>query len=240
MIYYYSVEIDLYYLQSRYYDASIGRFVTLDDVALLRLASSVGDANLYSYCKNNPANSADCCGNVPVELIARIIIGLVIGILVQLLCDWILYLCNKFLSKKAVSMSVHPADYVSSMLTWALVCVVPSKKIITLITIAIPIVVKHVWRLFSGDFDIKTLLYDLAVGAIAFAISCCIDRYTARKCGQIVKRFAGDKNAVSKFTKSTANFKAKMNVLGIKVNLAIAITAPLLQLIFCALVMCFS
>ena len=230
--YYYDEEIELYYLQSRYYDASVGRFLNADDSEILhRVALSV-DTNLFLYCANNPVNSTDASGNLAAQLIARIIIGLILGFLVQLLCDWILYLCNKYISKNNAKMSMHPADYVSSMITWALICVVPNSKLLTFLTIATPIAVKHAWRLCTRKFDIKNFLYDLAIGAIAFAISCCIDRHTAQKCGQIVKKFRGDKNAASKIAASTANFKAKMKILGVKVNLTVAIANPLLLLIY--------
>ena len=238
--YYYDEEIGLYYLQSRYYNPTVGRFLNSDDSEISHRVALPTETNLFSYCANNPVNATDASGNLADQLIARIIIGLILGLLVQLLCDWILYLCNKYISKKNEKMSMHPADYVSSMITWALVCVVPNSKLLTFFTIATPIAVKHFWRFCTGKFDIKNFLYDLAVGAIAFAISCCIDRHTAQKCGKIVKRFRGDKNAASKIAASTANFKAKMKILGVKVNLTIAIAAPLLQLIYSALVMCFS
>ena len=230
----------MYYLQSRYYNPTVGRFLNSDDSESLHRVALPTETNLFSYCANNPVNATDASGNLAAQLIARIIIGLILGVLVQLLCDWILYLCNKYISKKNAEMSVHPADCVSSMITWALICVVPNSKLLTFFTITTPIAVKHVWRFCTGKLDIKNVLYDLAVGAIAFAISCCIDRHTAQKCGQIVKRFRGDKNAASKIAASTANFKAKMKILGVKVNLTIAIAAPLLQLIYSALVMCFS
>ena len=36
--YVYDRELDMYYLQSRYYDSQIGRFVNADDVSLLHWA----------------------------------------------------------------------------------------------------------------------------------------------------------------------------------------------------------
>ena len=59
--YYYDTETGLYYLQTRYYDPEIGRFVTIDDVAYLA-PDTIGGLNLYSYCNNNPVMCVDPWG----------------------------------------------------------------------------------------------------------------------------------------------------------------------------------
>ncbi len=58
--YYYDTDTNLYYLQSRYYDANIGRFINVDDIS--RLINSFYSTNLYCYCFNNPINSNDVFG----------------------------------------------------------------------------------------------------------------------------------------------------------------------------------
>ena len=61
--YYYDTETGFYYLQSRYYDPSIGRFINADTFA------STGQGfvgyNVFAYCNNNPANLTDSSGNLP-------------------------------------------------------------------------------------------------------------------------------------------------------------------------------
>jgi len=62
--YYYDTESSMYYLQSRYYDPAIGRFINPDTV----IAGNVGTLqgyNLYAYCFNNPINMTDASGNWP-------------------------------------------------------------------------------------------------------------------------------------------------------------------------------
>ena len=59
--YYFDQEIGLYYLQSRYYDASVGRFVNGDDLKLLTITSNFS-GNLYTYCNNVPINNTDPSG----------------------------------------------------------------------------------------------------------------------------------------------------------------------------------
>ncbi len=55
--YYYDTDEEMYYLNSRYYDPSIGRFISKDDIENVDLTST--DINLYVYCKDNPINYVD-------------------------------------------------------------------------------------------------------------------------------------------------------------------------------------
>ena len=60
--YYYDAETGFYYLQSRYYDPSIGRFINADTLA------STGQGflgyNMFAYCNNNPVTGYDPNGNI--------------------------------------------------------------------------------------------------------------------------------------------------------------------------------
>ena len=60
--YYYDTESGLYYLQSRYYDPEIGKFISKDDPALHEGQTGV-TANLYAYCNNNPIMYSDRTGH---------------------------------------------------------------------------------------------------------------------------------------------------------------------------------
>ena len=61
--YYYDTETGFYYLQTRYYDPDICRFISADDLEILGdLASVVGQLNLYAYCGNNPIMFVDPTG----------------------------------------------------------------------------------------------------------------------------------------------------------------------------------
>ena len=61
--YCYDKEMDLYYLQSRYYSHEIGRFINTDDsqIAIITQSNILG-ANLFAYCENNPINLVDYSG----------------------------------------------------------------------------------------------------------------------------------------------------------------------------------
>ena len=58
--YVYDTETGWYYLQSRYYDPSIGRFISAD--VLLSTGQGVLGHNSYAYCLNNPVNMGDDSG----------------------------------------------------------------------------------------------------------------------------------------------------------------------------------
>ena len=58
--YYYDQDLGLYYLQSRYYDAKVGRFINADEIAVITASpSALTDKNLYAYCDNNPIMRGD-------------------------------------------------------------------------------------------------------------------------------------------------------------------------------------
>lgn len=59
--YYYDTETSYYYLQSRYYDTSICRFINADSAMFLDRYSG-SDLNLFVYCQNHPINLFDFNG----------------------------------------------------------------------------------------------------------------------------------------------------------------------------------
>ena len=59
--YYYDSETGLYYLQSRYYDPAVKRFINADGYVATGLGLS--DYNMYSYCGNNPICRSDNSGS---------------------------------------------------------------------------------------------------------------------------------------------------------------------------------
>ena len=77
--YYYDEEIELYYLQSRYYDASIGRFVNGDDGDYVNVVGEPVTFNLYTYCNNEPISNADFTGKSLTAILIGVAIGAIIG-----------------------------------------------------------------------------------------------------------------------------------------------------------------
>ena len=62
--YAYDTETGLYYLQSRYYDPEIARFLNADDVDFIGASGTVLSYNAFAYCENNAANGSDPSGFV--------------------------------------------------------------------------------------------------------------------------------------------------------------------------------
>ncbi len=61
--YYYDQETGWYYLQSRYYDPEIGRFINPDNISLASGSlKSVVNKNMYAYCDNSPIICEDTEG----------------------------------------------------------------------------------------------------------------------------------------------------------------------------------
>lgn len=75
--YYYDEETGFYYLQSRYYDPSIGRFINADSFA------STGQGflgyNMFSYCNNSPVYHKDPSGSLTIAawMLSGVVSGLV-------------------------------------------------------------------------------------------------------------------------------------------------------------------
>ena len=82
--YYQDVETGFYYLQSRYYDPVIGRFINADlpEYAALS-AENILDTNLFAYCGNDPVNHKDEDG----EFLESILVGAVIGVAAKYIGD---------------------------------------------------------------------------------------------------------------------------------------------------------
>ncbi len=61
--YYYDDESGFYYLNSRYYDPTICRFISADEVGMLSVnPHTAAEKNLYAYCANNPIVYEDSSG----------------------------------------------------------------------------------------------------------------------------------------------------------------------------------
>ena len=74
--YVYDQETGLYYLQSRYYNPEICRFISAD--ALLGANQNVISYNLFVYCGNNPVNYSDPSGYFAIT-ISMLISGIAIA-----------------------------------------------------------------------------------------------------------------------------------------------------------------
>ena len=73
--YYYDTETRLYYVNSRYYDPAVKRFLNSDDELLSAISTqTLTDKNYFAYCDNNPITRTDGKGTI-----WHIVVGAVIG-----------------------------------------------------------------------------------------------------------------------------------------------------------------
>ena len=64
--YFYDTETGFYYLNSRYYDPEIGRFINAD--GYVSTGQGFLGFNMFAYCNNNPVNYSDDNGNAPLKV----------------------------------------------------------------------------------------------------------------------------------------------------------------------------
>ena len=88
--YYFDRETGLYYLNSRYYDPAICRFINADDVAYLQPETLNGN-NLYAYCGNNPVMYTDPDGTFIISLIVGLTVSFTIGFAASTISQGIQY-----------------------------------------------------------------------------------------------------------------------------------------------------
>ena len=70
-------ELGLYYLQSRYYNPTWGRFINAD--ALVSTGQGILGNNMFAYCNNNPVNYADESGCVPQAVTDKLVHDMVLA-----------------------------------------------------------------------------------------------------------------------------------------------------------------
>ena len=73
--YVYDTETELYYLQSRYYDPEVGRFLNADVYA--STGQGILGNNMFAYCNNNPVMGYDPNGMINW---GGVLVGLVVGV----------------------------------------------------------------------------------------------------------------------------------------------------------------
>ena len=78
--YVYDEESNLYYCESRYYDPSVGRWISIDDISYLD-PNTINGTNLYAYCVNNPVMYLDSDGTAPKWVQVLGWVGLAVGVI---------------------------------------------------------------------------------------------------------------------------------------------------------------
>ena len=84
--YYYDTETGFYYLQSRYYDPAICRFINADTYTTTD-ADGLLSTNMFAYCENNPVNRSDPSGKAFLGIAIGAVIGAIAGVAGQIVSD---------------------------------------------------------------------------------------------------------------------------------------------------------
>ncbi len=90
--YYYDEEIELYYLQSRYYNPEIGRFLNVDSIQMIN--NDIFAFSLYCYCGNLPVNRIDLHGCIWWKVLATVAIAVAVVAAVVHIANAVLSLRN--------------------------------------------------------------------------------------------------------------------------------------------------
>ncbi len=196
--------------------------------------------NIFSYCENTPVNSVDASGTLTAQLVARIIIGAMIGFFAQLLSDFIAVWFASITNQQATPVMSNGGDYVASMISWALTCVSFNRKITQFIAALFPFAFKHLSRWINNKFVISDFLIDAGILLISLIINTKLDKLKKTKLDQIIKK-AGKGKGSSRYIKiQTTRMNLKISVLGMKFNLALNITGSFASNVYSMLVYVFT
>ena len=161
--YYYDNESGLYYLQSRYYNPEIGRFICADEVSVVTVSpdSANYDKNLFAYCDNNPVVRADSSGYIWTTTLGIMAVGGAIGAGISAI--------SSALTQKAFNGSINWKSVgvaaASGFVSGALAASPLSKTAITIISVGVDVVSYGADCLATGeDFDAGALVVSVGTG----------------------------------------------------------------------------
>ena len=233
--YYYDVEIGLYYLQSRYYDACVGRFVTAYCSETILSDDKLIVCNIYTYCYNDPINNVDLSGSLIASTIAKIVLGVLFGLLVQFIADIVVFVVRRLIEGKNASFNPSLGDYVGSALTWGLASVNPfgqKHKILAKLFNFVPVIAKYACKWICGEkINIFDLLTDLLAVIVSLIVSSAISANTAKKIKNLKKLNRSKlKTPGFKFKKMELKYAGK--ILGKKFSFAFNLSPTVVQTIY--------
>lgn len=97
----------MYYIQARYYDPIINRFLNADDERLLLFNNNYWQTSLFNYCLNCPVNYMDICGKIAITI--SLCIGAAISLLKILAGMVFLYITTAILLDPAFQKALAKA-----------------------------------------------------------------------------------------------------------------------------------
>ena len=205
--YYYDTETKLYYIQTRYYDPAVGRFINADYMYFWDIDKSSFATNQFHYCNNDPINNVDRNGKLIGKIIARAVVGAMYGALMQYITDVLENLSNCIVKCERITSNIwYPrsgiAKYLLSMGDSALDATLCLGRVADIIKTAFATILDYIIAYFSGDkkslgYLIKNLIWEFLLGEIT---------------GKICQRFYPKKTKeLYRYIRNTYNVKGTRN-----------------------------
>ena len=167
--YYYDEETSLYYLQSRYYNATVGRFINSDEPTIFNSTSCTTNiaTNKFCYCLNDPTNNSDKCGTIAsaiVKMIGNFIFGMFGGMLGLYLANVTLNIANG--EKNFYDKNDTWGTYIAEGVKAGAFSIFGSKLVYKVIAVIGALVLKQFvdMLIYKTSFNFWGFLIDLLVG----------------------------------------------------------------------------
>ena len=235
--YYFDSETELYYLQSRYYDAEVGRFINGDDVEIVTIPEQILQTNLFAYCGNDPINENDIYGNAIGSILSKLFFGILMGFVKQIVADLIDLAYECIILNRAVFLKLSPInDYLGSILSEIAaqftVNIKKRKATLNLIIGGAALIIKYIPKILNKKMNNREWL-KLIGDIIALALSYVIEQLS----NNVNKKLKYVKKGLNKHPRDlrlNAKNKAlnlKIKKMGIAVSLYIPISQQILSLI---------
>ena len=222
-------------MQSRYYDPSVGRFINCDNAqAILSEGLMCVEYNIFAYCQNTPINGSDIDGRIFIQILAKIILGIILGIYSQLIIDTLDYLV-KIISNPNAEFPAKPREYITSILSSILAFFNISNKLVRISVNCIFLVISYVGGDFSKPQTIANLLTDVMFIFISEIIGGALDRKKTNKINKSIKNINRNKSKLTYAMKNTKKRKKEISVkqkfyaLGVGITFAFNISNKLIN-----------
>ena len=236
--YYYDEEINLYYLQSRYYDAKVGRFINSDSIEILNFndknAISI-QYGLFTYVVNNPVNEVDFAGSYSIGKVIKTVLSAIgKGLLSQFYTDMILYAFDVLVLNKNVELKLSPGeDYAYSVLCALVDEFLSTPKYMMYIKLA-GIAAKYLWKFVCGRMQSKdwgTLVVDVLSVIVEYYLKNLQKKYSSQ-IKKLKKKKKNSKNLERKMqSKKNTALIIKIYYCGIHLNITLPVSNLLLSFV---------
>ena len=213
--YYYDTETSFYYLQSRYYDANVGRFINADDAnALIGGFGSILGANVFAYCSNNPVNTSDPFGLIGVDSLIMGAVSAIINMLVDIFSQGFVFFVYHHFSLSGFKLNVGSIIW-AGITGFAAGIIMSSsfKRAMQMLAGAVLGAINYIATCIinKSAFDLGEFLFDIGLGILTAAICGKGLGASARIGGDIV--FNGERVVLTNVRKMAPLFRDYLNAL---------------------------